>query len=56
MIGFFNTVKPLVSDHPKCQTKVVAYWRWSFTGGETAKALIFSYVEAHIARQRLYHV
>ena len=26
-------VEPLISDHPKCQVKVVAYRGWSLVGG-----------------------
>ena len=29
-----NTVQTPVSDHPKCQAQVVAYWRWSLTGSK----------------------
>ena len=31
LIMAINTVKPPVSDHPKCQDLVVAYGRWSLT-------------------------
>ena len=33
-----DTVKPSVSDHPKCKDLVVAYGRWAFTRIETQEA------------------
>ena len=35
-----TTVGPLVSDHPKCQAKVVAYERWSLTRGSFCSDLV----------------